>query len=237
MLEVLEKIKEIGVAQSDLIKSFAIFYLLLIGNHIDRSVFTCFQINYLEKHKWLQLTLAFFLFYFLVTSISDTGKLEFIPPIEKLIYSIIYFIMFLIVMRLDMRITAVVLALIYILFFIETNKVFYQEIGVEITDDTNKQIYDDNHYWLTFNWPYKIRLFRVKDEHFVFLNKVEALIFYTIIFLLIIGFISYGGEIHDTVKNSKDLTWLDLITDTNICKLKDRKSFWHYFKVGLGFKN
>jgi hypothetical protein len=57
-----------------------------------------------------------------------------------------------------------------------------------------------------------------------------------IIGLLIIGFISYGGEIHDTVSRSKNLTWFDVIGDTGLCKLKDRRSFWHYFKVGLGLK-
>ena len=57
-----------------------------------------------------------------------------------------------------------------------------------------------------------------------------------IIILLVIGFISYGGEIHDTVSRSKNLTWIDVFSDTNICKLKDRKGFWHYFKVGLGLK-
>jgi hypothetical protein len=54
--------------------------------------------------------------------------------------------------------------------------------------------------------------------------------------LLVVGFISYGGEIHDTVSRSKNLTWFDVIGDTSLCKLKDRRSFWHYFKVGLGLK-
>jgi hypothetical protein len=227
---------EISEKQADLIKSFAIFYLLLVGNRIDESIFTCLQINYLEKHKWLQLTLAFFLFYFLVTLVSDTGKLEFTPPIEKLLYSMIYFIAFLVVMRLDMRISVLVLVLIFVIFFLESNKDFYLEKGSQITDHTDKEIFDDNKYWITFNWPYKIRLFRVEDKDFVWINRLETLIFYLIIFLLIIGFISYGGELHDSVKNSKNLTWFDLIIDTNICKLKDRKSFWHYLKVGLGLK-
>jgi hypothetical protein len=54
--------------------------------------------------------------------------------------------------------------------------------------------------------------------------------------LLVIGFISYGGEIHDNLKNSKNMTWLDVIMDTEICRLKDRKSFFHYLKIGLGIK-
>jgi hypothetical protein len=57
-----------------------------------------------------------------------------------------------------------------------------------------------------------------------------------IIFLLVIGVISYGGEIHDTVSKSRNLTWLDVISDTSVCKLKDRKGFVHYLKVGFGMK-
>ena len=57
--------------------------------------------------------------------------------------------------------------------------------------------------------------------------------------LLVVGFISYGGEIHDTIKKSKStsLTWTDVLFDTSIClKQQNRKSFWHYFKIGLGVK-
>jgi hypothetical protein len=56
------------------------------------------------------------------------------------------------------------------------------------------------------------------------------------IIILLVGFMSYGGEIHDTIKRSNKLTWLDVITDTNICRLKNRKSFIHYLKVVLGVK-
>ena len=66
------------------------------------------------------------------------------------------------------------------------------------------------------------------------LNKVETVIYYTIICLLVVGFISYGGEIRDTVKTNKTLTWIDVITDTEICRLQNRKSFWHYLTTGLG---
>jgi hypothetical protein len=227
-------ITEITTMQADLIKSFALFYLLLIGSHIDSSIFTCFELNYIKKHKWIQLVVAFLFFYFLVTLVSETGKLEFTPPIEKFIYSFIYFIGFLIVMRLDLRISILVLLLIFIIFFIEQNKDFYLELGHKVVHENDEYIYNDNKYWITFNWPYKIRLFKVKEDDFQFINKVEFIIFYFILILVIFGFIAYGGEIHNTVKNSKNLTWVDVIMDTNICKLKDRKSFWYYFKTGLG---
>jgi len=229
-------IKEITQHQSDVIKSFAIFYLLLVGNYIGGSLFTCFQITYIKEHKWLQLLISFLLFYFLVTLISNTGKLKFTPPIEKLLYSIFYFFGFLIVMRLDMVISAFALLLIFIVYFIELNKDFYLEKGIKINDPLEQDIYNDHKYWITMDWPVKIRLFNVKPNDFKFINRIETIIYYIIVILLVVGFISYGGEIHDTVMHSKTLTWLDVITDTNICVLKDRKSFWHYFKVGLALK-
>jgi len=229
-------VKEISQTQADLIKSFAIFYLLLVGNYIGSSIFTCVQIKYIQHNKWLQLLMSFLLFYFLVTLLSETGKLEFTPPIEKLIYSIFYFIGFLIVMRLDMRISAVVLLLIFILYFLELNKDFYLERGANINDPIDQDIYNSNKYWITLEWPYKIRLFRVHKKDFRLINQVETIIYYVILFLLVVGFISYGGEIHDTLKRTKNLTWFDVVSDTNICRLKDRKSFLHYLKVGLGLK-
>lgn len=232
----LELFKEITTGQADLIKSFAIFYLLLVGNYIASSIFTCFQINYIKDNKWLQLVIAFLLFYFLVTLVSDTGKLEYTPPIEKLLYSIFYFLGFLVLMRLDVVISGLVLLLILIIYFLELNKDFYLDRGAEITDPKDKEIYDKNKYWITFNWPYKVRLFPVKNYDFKIINRIERIIYYIIIFLLIIGFISYGGEIRDTLMKKKNLTWIKVITDTNICRLKDRKSFWHYFKAGLGLK-
>ena len=232
----LELLTEISQNQADLIKSFAIFYLLLVGNYIGNSLFTCFQINYIRAHKWLQLFIAFLLFYFLVTLLSNTGKLEYTPPIEKFVYSLVYFLGFIVVMRLDLRITAIVLLLIFVIYFLELNKDFYLDAGTKIDDPLDQDLYNDNMYWITFNWPFKIRLFPIEPNDFVMINKVETIIYYCILFLLVIGFISYGGEIHDTLKRSKNLTWIDVFSDTDVCHLTDRKSFWHYLKLGLGIK-
>jgi len=220
----------------DIIKSFAVFSLLLIGNYVGTSIFTCSQVNYIKKHKFIQLFGAFLLFYFLDTLLSETGKLEYTPPIEKLLYSFIYFIGFLIIMRLYVTISLLVLFFIFIIYFIETNKEFYLERGSKITDPEDKKIYNDNRYWITLNYPYKIRLFKVNQTDFKFIDKIEICIYYVIVMLLVMGFISYGGEIHDTLSKSSKLNWINFILDTNICKLQDRKSFWHYFKIGLGIK-
>jgi hypothetical protein len=229
-------LKQISVFQADLIKSFAIFYLLLVGNYVGGSLFACYEINFIKTHKWFQFMLAFFLFYFLVILVSDTGKLEFTPPIEKLINCFIYFIGFLFVMRLDMKITLIVLSLIFTIYFIELNKDFYLEKGKDINNLLDKSIYTDNKYWITLNWPFKIRLFPVVNNDFILINKIETILYYIIVFLLVIGVISYGGEIHDTVKKSKNLTWFDVISNTSVCKLKDRRGFLHYLKVGFGMK-
>jgi hypothetical protein len=139
-------------------------------------------------------------------------------------------------MRLDLRLTAMVLLCIFVIYFLELNKDFYLDRGSQIYDPVDQDIYMNNQYWITLDWPIKIRLFRVTPNDFSFINKLEKLIYYIVIFLLIIGFISYGGEIHDTVKHSKNLTWIDVINDSSICRLKDRKGFLHYLKVGLGMK-
>ena len=225
----LELLNEISQNQADLIKSFAIFYLLLVGNYIGGSLFTCFQINYIKSHKWLQLFISFLLFYFLVTILSNTGKLEFTPPIEKFVYSLFYFIGFVMVMRLDLILTLIVLFLIFVIYFLELNKDFYLDSSSKISNPLDQDIYNSNKYWITFEWPYKIRLFPIKSRDFIIINKTETIIYYIIIILLVIGFISYGGEIHDTLKRSKNLTWVDVISDTDVCRLTDRKSFWHYF--------
>jgi len=218
-------INEISTAQADLIKSFAIFYLLLVGNYIGGSLFTCFQIKFIQSHKFLQLIIAFFLFYFLVTLVSNTGDLELTPPIEKLLYSLFYFIGFLIVMRLDVRISSIVIILIFIIYFIELNKDYYLEGDNQIHNVKDKLVFENNQYWFTINWPFQVRLFPVNKQDFKYINQIENGIYYIIILLLVGGFISYAGEIRDTLKTKKNITWFDIINDTEIYKLKEKKCF------------
>jgi len=229
-------LSEISTSQADLIKSFAVFYLLLIGNYIGNSLFTCFQLTYIKNNKWLQLLISFFLFYFLVTVLSNTGQMELTPPIEKLFYTFFYFIGFLCVMRLDIWISVIVIILIFIIYFIELNKDFYLEGSQEVSNPEEARIYKENQYWITLNWPFKIKLFPVNLDVFPYINQIETIIYYVILVLLLLGFVSYGGEIKDTLKHSSRLTWVDVIMDTQICRLKDRKSFWHYLVIGLGLK-
>jgi hypothetical protein len=222
----LDLFNEITYTQADMVKSFAVFLMIIFAARIGDSLINCEQLVFLEKSKWFNLTASFFLFYFLVTIFSNTGNFEHITPIVKFVYSIVYFLVFIIVMRLDMRVSFFVFVLIFTIYFIELNKDYY-------LDDKNKTY--TNKYLISINWPFKLELIPINKEFLSVLNKIENVLYYIILLLLVLGFISYGGEIKDTVKSSK-LTWVDVITDTKFCKIKDRKGFWHYFKMGLGLK-
>ena len=231
-----EFFKEISVNQADLIKSFAVFYLIIFSNTV-LGLFTCHQVNFLQKNKLVLVCIAFLLFYFLVTIVSETGNIEFIPPIQKLIHTVFYFILFLITTRLDFRVMVAVLALIFIIYFIEINKDYYLDLNKNVNNNNEKNIYEHyKKYWITMDYPYQIRLFPVETEHFVIINKIEYILYSFIYLLLILGFIAYTGEIKDTLVNRKNLTWWDVFTDTEICNLKERRSFIHYLKVGIGIR-
>jgi hypothetical protein len=227
--------KNISIRQTDLIKSIAVFYLIIFTNSV-LGLFTCHQVNFVKKNKYILIIIAFLLFYFLVTSVSNTGNFGFMPPIQKLIHTIIYFMIFLITTRLDFKVMFAVLFIIFTIYFIEINKIYYLELGKSIQDTNNKNIYDNyTKYWLTLDYPYKIRLFPIRPEHFIIINKIEYGLYSLIYILLILGFIAYHGEIKDTLVKNKHLSWIDVFTDTEICKLNERKSFWHYLKIGFSF--
>lgn len=230
----IQGIKNISEMQVDIIKSIAILFLLLVSGFVAKGAFTCLEIIFINTHKYIQLLILFIFFFFLVTSISSTGKLTYIPPIEKVIYSLGYFILFLITMRLYHNIMIVVLILIFLVYFIELNKDFYLNVENNMATDSNKTQFSDNHkYWFTLDYPVKIRLFQVKPTQISFLSKIENIIYYIIIFLLIIGFIAYGGKIRDSIKVNKTFSWLNLIINTDNCKIKNNADFLKYFQRGL----
>ena len=231
----LDIFNEINDYQADLIKSVAIFYLVVTSNLLGDVVFTCYQKDYLKHHKWLQYLILFMLFYFTITVVSNTGTLEFTPPIEKFIYSLFSFIFFLFVLRLDIRIMSFLILLIFLIYFLELNKDFYLNKADTINNSSDKNIYESNQYWITLNYPIKLRLLPIKDSEFVFINKIENILYYVVFVVLILGTISYAGEIKQSLQY-KNVTWFTVLTDTNICNIKDRKGFWDYFKSGIGLK-
>jgi len=228
-------INEISFYQADLLKSVAIFYLLILGNFIT-GLFTCNQKNFVQNNKIVQAIIAFTLFYFLVTLVSDTGNLELIPPIQKLLYTIGYFFVFLLSMRLDFRVMVAIIGLIILVYFIELNKDYYLKLKNTITSEADKKVYDDHAYWITLDWPFKVRLFPINSQQFSFINKFENVLYYFIITFIILGIVAYRGEITIAMHKKKDLSWYEVFNDTHKCKILERLPFLHYVKVGLGFQ-
>lgn len=217
--------------QSDMFVTFAMFYMIIFGNFI-KGIFTCRQIYFFEHNKYFILFVSFILFYFLCSLVSNTGSLQYEPPIQKLLYTVIYFLLFLITTRLDFNVTFAVLAIIFLIYFIELNKKFYLK-----NKDSHNNLHNEyNDYWITLDFPFKVRLIHIKKPHFNIIEKVENILYITIYVLIFLGLIAYGGEVKDTLTNKKDITWFDVFTDTNICNMKDKRPFTHYLKLGLGLK-
>lgn len=180
-------IKTITPKHSHIIKSFGVFYLLSVGNLIGASILSDSSIYYIRRHKTLRYLLSFLLFYFLVIIVTDKGKLDFIPPIEKLFQSFFYYSIFFMIMSFDIRITTTLIALNFVSFFIELNKTFYLNIKTKSSEIEDNNIYNDHNYWITINWPFRFRLGKITDDDFILIDKIASVIFYLSVCLLVIG--------------------------------------------------
>lgn len=229
--------KKIFTYQEDMFITFAMFYMIVLGNNI-RGIFTCRQVNFFEKNKPIVFLTAFILFYFLCSLVSNTGDLKYVPPTQKLLYTIVYFFIFLITTRLDFNVTFAVLGIIFLIYFIELNKNFY----IKNKDTQNNKFKPNdlndkyNDHWITLDFPFEVRLFEIKKGHFDIIDKIENALYIIIYILIILGLIAYGGEIRDTLTSKKEVTWFDVFADTKICHIKDKRPFTHYLKLGLGLK-
>lgn len=228
--------KDISLYQADLLKSVAIFYLLILGNFIT-GLFTCNQKNFIQNNKMVQTIIAFGLFYFLVTLVSNTGNLEVIPPIQKLLYTFAYFFIFLLSIRLDFRVMVAIICLVVLVYFIELNKEYYLELGSTLTNNADKQVYDDHAYWITLDWPFKVRLFPINPDQFSIINKIENILYYFIITFMVLGLVAYRGELTIAMHKRNDLSWFEVFSDTHKCKIAERLPFFHYVSVGIGLKS
>ena len=205
---------DIGFNQIDLIKSIALFYLLLSTSFI-LEILTCSQKNQIKENKYIQYTIAFFIFYFLVTLV--TNKLN-LPPIEQLFHTIFYFIIFIITTRLDLHIISIILLLVFIVFFIEINKDYYS-------------IKDNKLYWITLK-QLNINIGHVNKEQLQILTHIETIIYYIICILLVFGLIVYRGELK-TLTHGTTISLYNLFINTNNCSLQYKKTIWEYFKIGI----
>lgn len=221
--------------EQDIIVSLAIFYIILYA-HFNIDLFTCFQRSFISNNKYIQYVIGFFSLYFLVTLFSKTGQLSYIPPIQKLFHTFLYYLIFLCSIRLDYRIMIATLFLILFAYFIQLNITYYKKGFSNKISNHEATLYDNYKYWITVDYPVKIRLIPVEYSQLNALTFVTNILFLIIILLILVGFICYGGELKELMKNNKSLTWIKVITDTSICKLKEPKSLWYYFKKGLGIK-
>ena len=228
------------IFQQDTIKSIAIFYIILFS-HFNNDLLTCYQKSYINNNQTIQYILGFFSLYFLVSLFSTTGHIKYMPPIQKLFNTIVYYILFLLSVRLDYRIMTLTIFLIIFVYFLQLN-VNYYTINLNSTSQDNPdnlQIdkeYEQYKYWITWDYPIKIRLFPVKKSQLNKITYLNYILYYIIIILLVFGFICYGGEMKDKIKNNKSLTWFTVLFDTSICKMKKSKPLLYYFKMGLGIK-
>jgi hypothetical protein len=218
--------------QADLIITFAMFYMIIFSNTI-RNLLACHQMKFLENNKYIVLLTSFILFYFLCSLVSNTGHLKYVPPIQKLLYTIGYFFLLLITTRLDFKITFAVLGLIFLIYFIELNKNFYST-----AKDPNSNFPKNDYmtHWITLDYPFKIRLFPFDKKHIELIETLEWALYILMYVLIILGVISYGGEIKDTLNNKKNVTWVDVLFSNKLCNIKDRRPFMHYLKLGIGLK-
>ena len=221
--------------EQDIITSLAIFYIILYA-HFNIDLFTCFQRSFITKNIYIQYIIGFFSLYFLVTLFSKTGQLSFVPPIQKLLHTFVYYIIFLGSIRLDSRIMVATIFLILLVYFIQLNITYYEKGLSNNISKKDALLYDNYKYWITFDYPIQLRLIKVNSRQLKLLSVVNNILFFIIICLILFGFICYGGEVKDLIKHNKSLTWIKVITDTSICKIKQSKSLWYYFKTGLGIK-
>jgi len=228
------------VFEQDTIRSMAIFYIILYA-HFNLDLLTCYQRTFINNNKLVQYIIGFFSLFFLVSLFSTTGNMEYIPPIQKLLHTVWYYILFLLSIRLDYRIMTIVIFLLIIVYFIQLNITYYTRNLSSISEDSPDDIqinkyYNKYKYWLTFDYPIKINLFPVSSSQISVLSYLNKILYYVIMFLVVFGFICYGGEVREKFKNNKSITWSNVIFDTSICKIKEPKSLLYYFKTGLGLK-
>lgn len=220
--------------QSDLFITIAMFYMIILSNTV-KNIINCHEIHFLENNKYIILLTAFILFYFLCSIVSNTGHLKYVPPIQKLLYTIVYFFILLLTTRLDFKITLAVLGLIFLIYFIQVNKKFYSK-NLKSNSVSNSPKNDYANYWITSDYPFKIRMVRFDKKHLEIINIIEQALYILIYVLIILGVISYGGEIKDTLIHKKNVTWVDVLFSNTLCNIKDRRSFMHYLKLGIGLK-
>jgi len=214
----------------DVMKILAVSYVVMFSAFMVNTL-TCYQQKLIEKHWYIKYIFVFLTIYICVTLQDDSLNIDKMPPNQKFLASLVFFTLFITFIRLDIFVNVLIVVLTFIYYFIELNKSYYfEDINYLERKDPNGTQYG---YWITIDFPIKIRLFPINAMDETRLIIVQTIIAYAVALLLVIGLISYAGELKDAMRK-KNLTWLGVLFDTKLCKLSDRLPLWKYFKTGLG---
>ena len=195
--------------RTDLIKVLFIFYLLIYSGQIHNT-FTCLKINNVTNNIVVKYILIFFIFYFLVTYVSNTQGVTHLSPIQKLLVTIFYYFIFLIILKINNVLRNVILALFGICYFMDINRDYFEVV------------FKDNSKEVTYMIQTKsLKLFPVKRQHILYINNTIYTLLIIIAVLMVIGLIRYLLEVRYLM--SKNLKLFDILF-YNVCTIKDAKT-------------
>ena len=166
--------------QIDILKVLFVFYLLIFSSQIH-NIFTSLKITKFTDNIGIQYILIFCVFFFFVSSISNTKKLMDIEPIQKLIYSIFYFILFILTLKINTILRNIIFTLLILCYFLDMN---YDHYYILLMNNSNNNKY----YWITWKYP-SINMFPVNLQQLDVLNKINIYLTYCIYILFTFGII------------------------------------------------
>ena len=247
---------EINRIVSNIVSILIAFYCILYASKAQ-IIFTCQQDAINKKYKFLQYIFTFGIFYFLAVFVDKT-EVE-LPPVQKLINCFFYFILFLIINRLDYTLTIIVLGLFCLLYFIFLNKEYYYTVDpatntVELNTNSknsmklvskiskysldiekSSKIIQSHQYWITIDYPFTLRLFKVTIPQYYYLSLLNKFIVLCIIICSILGFINYIGLLKYTYKNN--ITLYNILFENPNCKpLNFKLGFFDYILLAFDYK-
>ena len=238
---------------ANLVMVLVAFYGILYVSQVS-SIFTCQQNRINDSHPIYKYIFTFGIFYFVAIVVSKDNTD--IPPIQKFINCLFYFVIFIIFNRLDYRLTMVVLGLVFLLYFIFLNKQYYYSLNPNTnivsaksssnnqtsttsttsttTSATTNAFIQDHQYWITYDFPIRIRVFKVKPEQFYYITLFNHIIIVSIIIIIIFGFVNYIGLLKYTYHNKIDMYNI-FIHDSTCIPLKYGLGFFQYVLLAINY--
>lgn len=208
-----------------IITALSAFYLIVFSTYLS-FLFTCDIDNLIKNNQTLIIILGYLLFFYLVT-LTDKNNLS-QHPIEKMIMTFLYYIIFLLTTRLEPKVILFVIIVIFIINFLQINKEHYLELL------KNKKEKEDL-YWITLHYPFNIKLFKVDFKHLKIIDEIEKYLFYILIISIVLGFVSFYGELKYMKKDS-NISYYGLLFDRNICKFRNDRSLLQNIKYAFHIK-